>query len=148
VAAAAAGRLLLLLLVMVWLVSTPCIMSLWLTTSMGTTTACVDREAAPPARKLLVAARVAGARFSCSPTLVMPLLVTSRVVRYTTRAEGVGVREEGGTTKGQGGSGAAVFHTRTAPLVCTVQPQLQPSSRASTAPSYPPLQGLSCLSSH
>jgi hypothetical protein len=48
-------------------VSSPCTISLWLMTSTGTITIWVEREAAAPARKLLVAASVVGDSSACWP---------------------------------------------------------------------------------
>jgi hypothetical protein len=61
-------------------------MSRWLTTSMGTTTACVDAEAAAPPKNDAAPASAAGVMSKRCPSRVTALLVTSRVVMYTARA--------------------------------------------------------------
>lgn len=60
---------------------TPCIISLWLTTSIGTTTACVERDAAAPPAALAMLATAVGEKPSCSPSFVVALFVTSKEVK-------------------------------------------------------------------
>jgi hypothetical protein len=75
------ARLLLLVLS-----GTPCIISRWLMTSIGTTTACVDALAAAPPTNEAAPARAGAEMSKRSPSLLTVALVTSKVVRYTLRA--------------------------------------------------------------
>ena len=58
-------------------------MSRWLTTSMGTTTVCVTREATAPPTKFVMAAAVEGVGASRAAKSADDAFPISSVVRYT-----------------------------------------------------------------